>query len=145
MKVFYPILVGVLSAPVASALVTLATYGVFCLFMPENQGRRGLLAGVLGIPIGGFAGFVVGHTVTSWLVHCSPTAWSSAALGLAVALPAGLIAGLLGLIGGTRLAEARGVTNYAGERAAWGLFYVALPAAVVIGIAAFLLGRLISR
>ncbi|MCW5554377.1 MAG: hypothetical protein KIS67_19735 [Verrucomicrobiae bacterium] len=145
MKVFYPILVGLLSAPIASVVVTLATYGVFCLFMAENQGRRGLLAGVLGIPVGLFTGFIVGHTVTTWLLFSSYTLWRSLALGLLIAVPAAIIVGGLGLILGTHLAEARGISNYAGERAAWGLFHVALPAAVLIGIAAFLLGRLLAR
>lgn len=145
MKVFCPILVGLLSAPIASVVVTLATYGVFCLFMVENQGRRGLLAGVLGIPVGLFIGFIAGHTATTWLLFSSDTFWRSLALGLVIAVPAAIIVGGLGLILGTHLAEARGISNYAGERAAWGLFHVALPAAVLIGIAAFLLGRLIAR
>ncbi len=145
MKVIYPILVGLLSAPIASVVVTLATYGVFCLFMAENQGRRGLLAGVLGIPVGLFVGFILGHTVTLWLLHSSQTLWRSVALGLVIAVPIAVIIGGLGLIVGTYLAETRGISNYAGERAAWGLFHVALPAAVLIGTAAFLLGRLIAR
>lgn len=145
MKTFYPILVGLLSAPIASVVVTLAAYGVFCLLMPENQGRRGLLAGVLGIPVGLFVGFILGHTVTLWLLHSSQTLWRSVALGLVIAVPTAVVVGGLGLTVGTHLAEARGISNYAGERAAWGLFHVALPAAVLIGIVTFLMGRLIAR
>lgn len=141
MRTLYPILVGLLAAPIGAAAAVLVAYALLALRMGENQGRRGLLAGVMGIPIGLVAGFIAGHTLAAWLRDGGAGLWSRAAAGIALAVPAAVVAAVIGLIAGTHMAEARGVSNYAGERGAWGLFYVALPAAVVIGVIAFLVGR----
>jgi hypothetical protein len=60
--------------------------------------------------------------------------------GLAAGLAAAAVLFAIGLVAGIPLAAKRGVSNYAGERAAWSLFYVALPLGVAGGIAGFLAG-----
>lgn len=144
----YPILVGVLGAPVVALLTIVVAYLILACVMPENEGRRGLLAGVLGLPIGTALGFIAGYSIACYLrdmptsSHTGLAGFRAATLaGLAMGVPAGLIAAAVGLIVGTHLAEARGVTNYAGERAAWGLFYVALPAGVLTAAVGFIVGR----
>ncbi len=62
-------------------------------------------------------------------------------LGLLATVPAAFLAGLLALVAGVHLAEARGISNYAGERAAWSLLYIALPTALAAGVVAYLLTR----
>jgi hypothetical protein len=60
--------------------------------------------------------------------------------GAATGLLAAVVLFIPGWIAGIRWAEARGISNYAGERAAWGLIHVALPLAVVGGTGGFVLG-----
>jgi hypothetical protein len=57
--------------------------------------------------------------------------WRNVIAGTMLALILGFLAGAVALVLGIRLAEARGVSNYCGERAAWSLVWVALPATVV--------------
>jgi len=59
--------------------------------------------------------------------------------GLAAGLAFAAVLFVLGLVAGIPLAAKRGISNYAGERAAWSLFYVALPLGAAGGIAGFLL------
>lgn len=137
----YAILIGLLAMPFGAVLGLLGMYGFLSLRMSENQGRRGLLAGVIGIPAGLIIGFIAGSTLGSWLTNGSNENWRGVLGGSAMAVLAALVFGFIALIAGMRIAENRGVTNYAGERAAWGLFYVSLPIAVITGIGGFLFGR----
>lgn len=136
---------GVLGAPVGFAAGTLATYGILSLRMRELEGRRGLLAGTIGGPIGAIAGFMLGFQGAWWLLDGGGGAMRGLLGGLLFGIPLGLILGTLGLIFGTHLAEKRGVTNYAGERAAWGLYYVGLPALVLAAAGGFLFGWWLTR
>ncbi|MCK6461209.1 MAG: hypothetical protein L6Q95_15105 [Planctomycetes bacterium] len=131
------IVAGILAAPVGFALGTLAAYGILALRMPEREGRRGLLAGTIGGPIGAIGGFILGFRGAWWVREGGG---GSVALGLILGIPLGLVAAAVGLVLGTGLAERRGITNYAGERAAWGLYYVAIPAGVVAAAGGFVLG-----
>jgi hypothetical protein len=109
------ILTGILAAPIGSVLAILLVYGVLILRgRSEDQGRRGLLAGVLGIVPGAIVGFSVGMTLAN-VGATHPLAWLA---HLGAALLGAIAVGTIGLIIGTHCAEARGVTNYAGERAA---------------------------
>lgn len=137
----YPILIGVLAAPVAAGLSVLVLYAVLTRFMGENQGRRGLLAGAIGLPLGVLAGFAAGHTLGCGLRDGGAGLLSRTLSGLALGTLTSALTLVLGVIVGVRIAERRGVTNYAGERAAWAWCYVALPAAVTMFMLAFVLGR----
>jgi len=131
------IVAGLLATPVGFAAGTLAAYGVLCLRGPENQGRRGLLAGTLGGPIGAIVGFIVGFEGAWWVREGEG---GSLVGGLLFAVPLGLIAATAGLILGTHLAERRGVSNYMGERAVWGLYHVAIPAGLLAAGSAYVFG-----
>jgi hypothetical protein len=136
------ILAGLLAAPVGLLAGTLAAYGILALRMPEREGRRGLLAGTIGGPLGAVGGFILGFEGAWWVREGGG---GSAVLGLLFAIPMGLIAATAGLVLGTHLAERRGVTNYAGERAAFGLYYVAIPAGVLAAAGGFVLGSALAR
>lgn len=94
------------------------------------KGRRALVASVYGIAPGVIGGFWLGFALVR------P---AKALAGVAVGLTTAVVLFVVGLIAGIRWAAARGVSNYAGERAAWGLFYVAMPLAVAGGIGGFVL------
>jgi len=130
-----------LAAPLGFALGTAVAYAwLSWRGVSEDQGRRGLLAGTLGGPIGVVAAFLAGHQVAGWLLGGGGGSWRAVFGGLLVGLPAAALFGTVALVAGVHLAERRGVTNYAGERAAWALSWVALPTAVVTAIAGFLVG-----
>jgi hypothetical protein len=136
------VVAGVLCAPVGFLAGTLAAYGILALRMPEREGRRGLLAGTIGGPLGAVGGFFVGFQGAWWVREGGGRGLAG---GLLFAVPLGLIAATAGLVLGTHLAERRGVTNYAGERAAWGLYYVAIPAGIVAAAGGFVLGWWLAR
>lgn len=137
----YQILAGLLAAPVGFALGTAVAYAwLSWRGVSEAQGRRGLLAGTAGGPLGVIAAFVAGHQTAGWLLDGGGGSWRTVFSGLLVGLPAAAILGTVALVAGVHLAERRGVTNYAGERAAWALYWLALPTAVVTAIIGFLAG-----
>ena len=137
----WSILAGVLAAPVGFVLGTLAAYGILKLYrVSELGGRRGLLAGTIGGPIGIIAGFMLGFQGAWWVIGGGGGSWRGFVAGCLFGIPGGLVAGAVGLFAGTHWAERRGVTNYMGERAAWGLYYVAIPALVVVASGGFLFG-----
>jgi hypothetical protein len=143
-KWLWSILAGVLAAPAGFALGTLAVYLILKLRgVPE--GRRGLLAGTIGGPIGVILGFMLGFQATWWVLEGGGGSWRGFVAGCLFGIPGGLVAGAAGLITGVHLAERRGVTNYMGERAAWGLYYVAIPALVVVAAGGFLFGWWLTR
>ncbi len=136
------IVAGLLAAPVGFLAGTLAAYGILALRMPEREGRRGLLAGTIGGPLGAVGGFIAGFQGAWWVREGGGGGF---VLGLLFGIPMGLLAATAGLVFGTHLAERRGVTNYAGERAAWGLYYVAIPAGILAGAGGFVLGFWLAR
>lgn len=135
------ILGGIALAPVGGIVGLAIVYGVLYLRrVSEHEGRRGFLAFLLGflpgLPLGFYAGFRI-----AWLLSGSaPGPWRRLVLAAMVSLLGMIAASVPAMIGGVHLAEARGVSHYAGERAAWALFYIALPAAAVLGGGGFLLG-----
>jgi hypothetical protein len=140
------IVAGVLGAPVGFAAGTAVAYGVLTLRgISEREGRRGLLAGTIGGPVGIVAGFMLSFRGAWWILGGGGGSARGLLAGCLFAIPSGLIAGVVGLVLGTHMAERRGVTNYAGERAAWGLYYVAIPALVLTAAAGFLLGFRLTR
>jgi len=142
----YAILAGLLAAPIGFLAGTAVAYLLFTLRgISEREGRRGLLAGTIGGPIGILAGFIAGFRTAWWLVGGGGGSLRGLLAGCLIGVPAGLVLGGVALVLGVRLAERRGVTNYAGERAAWSLFHVALPTFVATGAGGFLLGWSLSR
>jgi hypothetical protein len=132
----------VLSIPLgAIAGVALLYVGLALGGMSEREGRRGLTAGVFGLVPGGIGGFMAGFAGAQWIQSGSEAATRGLLAGIVTGVLLALVLGFAGLLVGIPLAESRGVTNYAGERAAWSLFYVALPTAALAGIGGFLLGR----
>lgn len=140
----YPILLGLLGAPIGAALLTPAFYLLLCGLMTEQQGRRGLLAGALGIPLGVASGFVAGYTGACWLRDGAGGLLGRTLCGLALAAPAGLASAGAALIYGARVAEARGIGAHARERLAWGLLHIALPIGLLVGAAAFVAGHAVA-
>jgi hypothetical protein len=135
------ILAGVLAAPVGFVLGTLVAYGALTLRgMTEREGRRGLLAGTFGGPLGAIGGFMLGFQGYWWLEGGGGGGLAGLLGGCLFGIPLGLLVGAAGLVCGIRLAERRKVTNYMGERAAWGFYYVALPSGVLTACGGFLLG-----
>lgn len=133
---------GFAGAPLGAVLGLVIAY-LLLMFsgVSEMEGRRGLLAGLYGVVPGLIIGFIAGFQLTLWLLT-RYTAWRQLIAGAAAALLFALLLGVAGFVMGYHWAEARGVSNYAGERGAWALFYVSLPGAAIGGIAGFLLGRL---
>lgn len=142
----WSILAGVLAAPVGFLVGTFVAYGILKLRrVSELGGRRGLLAGTIGGPIGIVLGFMLGFQGAWWVIGGGGGSWRGFLAGCIFGIPGGVVAGALGLIAGVHMAERRGVTNYMGERAAWGLYYVAIPALVVVAAGGFLLGWRLTR
>src|SRR5262245_42587442 len=120
MHLLYGLLIGLLAAPLAGVLGLLAAYGVLWLRgVSEHQGRRGLLAFVFGFVPGALIGFAAVARTTWWLLEGGGGTWRSVIAGTMLALILASLAGAVALVLGVRLAEARRVTNYCGERAAW--------------------------
>lgn len=141
MNWLYSILAGVLAAPVGFVLGTLVAYGILALRrVPEREGRRGLLAGTIGGPIGIILGFMAGFQGASWVMEGGGGTTRRLLAGCLFGIPGGLLAGTVALVLGIHWAERRGVTNYAGERAAWSLYYVAIPTLVLTAAGGFLFG-----
>jgi len=137
---------GLLVAPVGFALGTLLHYAWLAWRgMREDQGRRGLLAATIGGPLGAIGGFWLGFQTSWWLLEGGGSPWRGFVAGCLIGLPAAAIAGTIALVAGVKLAERRRVTNYAGERAAWALYYVALPTTFVVAASGFVLGWWLAR
>lgn len=136
-------LAGLACAPVGALAGLAVAYGILTWRgVSEMEGRRGFLAGfygiVPGIVLGFWAGFaIVRRLQTQYAERRAMVAGAAAGLLAAVCLF------VPGWIAGIRWAENRGASNYAGERAAWGLFYVALPLGVAGGIGGFMLGYVV--
>lgn len=142
---FWSILAGLLAAPLGFAAGTAVAWLWFgWRGATEREGRRGLLAGTIGGPIGVVVGFYLAFQSAWWLLDGGGGALRSVLIGCLFGLPAAIVVGGLAVILGIRLAERRGVTNYAGERAAFALYYLAIPAAVSTAIAGFVAGWWLS-
>jgi hypothetical protein len=111
-----------------------------CRGATEREGRRGLLAGTVGVPLGAIGGFGLGWQGAWMVVDGGGGAWRPFCAGALLAVPTATVLGIAALGLGTAWAKRRGVTNYAGERAAWALYRVALPTVVLAGCGAFALG-----
>jgi hypothetical protein len=85
-------------------------------------------------------GFVLVARAVWWLRRGEPEPPVRFAAAVLLAIVLALLAGLSGWIAGIRRAEARGVSNYAGERAAWGFAWYALPALIAGAVGGFALG-----
>lgn len=138
------ILGGIALAPLGAVVGTIVTYyGLALRGMAEDQGRRGLLAGLIGGGGGLVLGFYAGFQVAWWIIDGdggNTHPWAGAILSALFGLLGATLLGVPGLYFGVLLAEHQGVTNYMGERAAWALFWVAIPLAALGGLAGFLLG-----
>lgn len=131
------VLGGLAVVPVAIALSIAISYGILYLRrVSEHEGRRGFLAILYGIITGTPLGFYGGFTLAQSCLGAESVGQRAALSGL-VSLLGASAAFAATFIGGYRLAEARRVTNYAGERGAWALFYFALPITLVIAAALF--------
>lgn len=128
---------GLAVVPIAITLGIIVSYGILYLRrVSEHEGRRGFLAILYGIIGGAPLGFYGGFTLTQACLGAE-SIWQRAALSGLASLAGATIAFVGSIIGGYRLAEARRVTNYAGERGAWAFFYFALPITFVVAAAAF--------
>lgn len=139
---FWATLGGFAGAPLGALLGLVIAY--VCLMLQgvsEMEGRRGLLAAVFGLLPGFIAGFMGGFQITMWMLT-RYVVWRQLIAGAAAGVLLAMLLGVAGFFLGYHWAEARGVSNYAGERGAWALFYVAFPGAALGGVAGFLLGRL---
>lgn len=131
------ILGGLAVVPLAIALGIAITYGILYLRrVSEHEGRRGFLAILYGIVAGAPLGFYFGFTLARSCLGAE-SVWKRAALSGLASLLGASIALVVSFIAGYRIAESRRVTNYAGERGAWTLFYIALPFTLLITAAAF--------
>lgn len=132
---------GLAMAPIG-AIAGLALAYILLLLggVSEHEGRRGMLAAAYGLLPGAMAGFWAGFTIVEWSMTWH-VVWRATAAGCALGLLLAVVVGTAGLNAGIHLAEARGISNYAGERAAWSLFYVAFPLALAGAVCGFLVGR----
>jgi hypothetical protein len=134
------ILGGLALAPVCGLVALVVAYAAMAWRgVTEHEGRRGMLAFLYGLLLGVPLGFWIGFKLAWWL--CTGGG-SRAAIGLGALLCVlGVLAvGVPALVAGIHLAERRGVSHSGGERTAWALRRVALPAAALGGVAAFALG-----
>lgn len=131
------VLGGLAVVPLAIGLGIVISYGILYLRrVSEHEGRRGFLAVLYGTITGTPLGFYGGYTLAQSCLG-TESVWQRAALSGLASLLAASIAFVMSFLGGYRIAEARRVTNYAGERGAWALFYFALPITLVIAAAVF--------
>jgi hypothetical protein len=136
------LLSGVLVAPIGAVACVLLVYAVLALAgRDEDQGRRGLLAGVIGIIPGAVIGFLVGLSLAS-ADPASPNAWIA---HFGAALLDAIAVGAIGWIVGNHRAEARGMGETPCERSTWSLFYVALPLALTNGVGLFLAMHVVTQ
>jgi hypothetical protein len=133
------ILGGLAMVPVAILLGVAIAYGVLYLKrVREHEGRRGFLAMLYGVIFGAPSGFYLGFSIAQACLGVeSDSVWRRAILSGLVSLLGASIAFIITFISGVHLAEARGVTNYAGERAAWSLFHIALPITFIVSAIVF--------
>ena len=131
------VLGGLAIVPVAIALSIVICYGILYLRrVSEHEGRRGFLAILYGIIFGAPLGFYGGFTAAQSCLGAE-SVWQRATLSGLASLLGSSITIVATFIGGYRLAEARRVTNYAGERGAWALFYFTLPITLIVAAALF--------
>lgn len=136
------LLSGVLVAPIGSIVCVLLVYQILRLLKrSEDQGRRGLLAGVLGIIPGGIVGFLIGLSLAG-TDPANPQAWIA---HLGAAILDSLTIGTLGWIVGTHRAEALRIAGTARERSNWSLLFVALPIALTNTVGLFLALHVVAR
>jgi hypothetical protein len=133
------ILGGLALAPIGG-VVGLGVAYVFLAWrgVTEQQGRRGMQAFLFGLIVGAPLGFWIGFEIAWWLCTRGGGSWGATWLGGLLSILGALAVGVPGLVRGVHLAERRGVSN--DERTAWAMRHVALPAAVIGGVAAFMLG-----
>lgn len=144
MDLFWSILIGVLAAPLAGVLGLLLAYGLLKFRgISEYQGRRGLLAFVQGFLPGSIIGMIAVARFVWWLRRGEPDSLAQFLGAVLLALIVGLSCGFVGWVYGIKLAEKRRVTNYAGERAAWGFIRVAFPTLVATSLGGFWIGTLL--
>jgi hypothetical protein len=135
----WSILGGLALVPVTALLGVAIAYGILYLKrVREYEGRRGFLAMLYGVIFGAPSGFYLGFSIAQACLGVDANSvWRRAILSGLVSLLGASIAFAITFVSGVHLAEARGVTNYAGERAAWSLFYIALPITFLIAAATF--------
>lgn len=144
MDLCWSILLALLAAPLAGALGLVSAYLALALRgVSEHEGRRGLLAFVLGFLPGALLGFVLVARAVWWLRRGDPEPAARFAAAVLLALACALLAGFGGWVAGIHRAEARGISNYAGERAAWGFAWYALPALIAGAVGGFALGTML--
>ncbi len=128
---------GLAVVPVAIVLTIAISYGLLYLRrVSEHEGRRGFQAIFYGIITGGPLGFYGGFALAQSCLGAE-SVWQRAILSGLASLLGASITLVATFIGGHRLAEARRVTNYAGERGAWSLFYIALPITFAVAAGLF--------
>ena len=140
MSWLWPVVGGLAAAPVGAAgLVILLYIGLALTGTTEHEGRRGLLALAVGIPLGLIGGFLSGAGAVAWLAERYA---ESNAAGIATGCFLSIALGVTGFYYGVMWAEDRGVPM--GSRAIWGLTRVAIPLAAAGAIGGYLLGRHLS-
>ncbi|MBL8900493.1 MAG: hypothetical protein JNM84_22880 [Planctomycetes bacterium] len=141
MDLLWSIVLALLATPLAGALGLVAAYLALARGgVSEREGRRGLLAFAFGFLPGALLGFVLVARAVWWLRRGDPEPPARFAAAVLLALVCALLAGLGGWIVGIHRAEKRGVSNYAGERAASGFVWYALPTAFAGAVAGFAWG-----
>ncbi|MBK9386344.1 MAG: hypothetical protein IPN34_16145 [Planctomycetes bacterium] len=144
MDLCWSIVLALLATPLAGALGLVVAYLALARRgVSEHEGRRGLLAFVLGFLPGALLGFVVVARAVWWLRRSDPEPAERFAAAVLLALVLALLAGLGGWVAGIHRAEARGISNYAGERAAYGFVWYALPALIAGAVGGFALGTVL--
>jgi hypothetical protein len=138
----FSLLGGLAIAPVGAIIALVIAYAVVgWRGVTEHEGRRGMLAFLyaltLGIPLGFWAGFTLARRLCVLSAAGSPGA--AVALSAMLSILGVLAAGFPAMIYGSDLAERRPVANHPNQRNAWALTHIALPAALLGGLAAFAL------
>ena len=138
----FSVLGGLALAPVGAVVGLVIAYAVVgWRGVTEYQGKRGMLAFlyalILGVPLGFWAGF----RLARWLCVAAAVGSQGAGVGLGALLSilGMLAAGFPAMVYGSDLAEGRRVANHPNQRNVWALWRVALPAALLGGVAVFLI------
>lgn len=138
MQTLFSLLIGALAAPLVGLLCFLLLSWVFT-WRTRFGARRHFMAFALGFVPGTLVGFCASCELAAWLVLGREGSWRTVLWSTLMGTALASSAGFSGLLVGMRWARARRVTNYCGERAAWGLVWVGLPAALVGAVAGVLL------